>query len=111
MGVKQVSSWKHFRFRGARWQLAGCSAALVALLGAGREGAGDSPSITEYRFPTANSVPLRIAVGADGALWFTEGAGRFGDADGDGDNDEDVDGDGDAHPGRNRVGRMTTSGS
>ena len=111
MGERVASARPPPRLRDARRLLAGLSAALVALLGAGRDGVGGDLIITEYRFPTPNSVPLRIAAGSDGALWFTEGAGRLGDADGDGDNDEDVDGDGDAHPGRNSVGRMTTAGS
>jgi virginiamycin B lyase len=31
--------------------------------------------ITEYPVPTPNSEPGAIAVGSDGALWFTEHAG------------------------------------
>lgn len=31
-----------------------------------------TPVFTEYSIPTANSMPLYIATGSDGALWFTE---------------------------------------
>ena len=34
------------------------------------------PNIHEYPIPTANSLPFSIVAGSDGALWFTEGAGR-----------------------------------
>jgi len=42
-------------------------------------------AIVEYLVPTANSLPLQIAAGSDGALWFTEEDG-------------------------NKIGRITTSG-
>jgi virginiamycin B lyase len=44
-----------------------------------------NPTITEYPIPTAGSLPSGIAAGSDGALWFTEYAGR-------------------------KIGRITTSG-
>src|ERR1700722_955905 len=43
-------------------------------------------AITEYPVPTANSQPESIALGPDGALWFTETAG-------------------------NKIGRITTAGA
>ena len=42
-------------------------------------------TIAEYPIPTANSSPVEIKTGPDGALWFTENAG-------------------------NKIGRITTSG-
>ena len=44
-----------------------------------------NPIINEYVIPTANSQPLEITLGPDGALWFTEYAG-------------------------NKIGRITTAG-
>ncbi len=43
-------------------------------------------NITQYPVPTANSAPTGIAVGPDGALWFTENTG-------------------------NKIGRITTAGA
>ena len=43
-------------------------------------------TITEYPIPTASSLPQGIAVGSDGALWFTENLG-------------------------NKIGRITTDGT
>jgi virginiamycin B lyase len=34
-----------------------------------------SGAITEYVVPTSNSIPVGIASGPDGALWFTESGG------------------------------------
>ena len=45
-----------------------------------------APSITESTIPTANSNPIDITAGPDGALWFTEYGG-------------------------NKIGRITTSGN
>src|ERR1700680_2197856 len=42
-----------------------------------------APRLTEYTIPTANSFPIAITTGPDGALWFTEA---------------------------NKIGRVTTSG-
>src|SRR5271166_3624963 len=35
-----------------------------------------TPTFTEYSVPTANSMPLYITTGPDGALWFTESNGN-----------------------------------
>ncbi len=51
MGERRIAARKLPRFRGARQLLAGSSAALMALLGAGRDGVGGNAIITEYRFP------------------------------------------------------------
>src|SRR5207248_82836 len=56
----QMTTHKLTRLAGA---LLSCSMTLLAQL---------PPSITERVVPTANSVPISIALGADGALWFTE---------------------------------------
>jgi virginiamycin B lyase len=44
-----------------------------------------TPTFTEFAVPTANSAPVDIVAGPDGALWFSEGLG-------------------------NKIGRVTTSG-
>jgi streptogramin lyase len=56
----------------------------AALLLAGLESLGPTAQASplnefiHYALPHANSAPNYIAAGPDGALWFTEGAGRIG---------------------------------
>ena len=67
--------------------LSGRSSALMAvlLLTLPAMSRAQQVAIVEYLVPTANSLPLQIAAGSDGALWFTEEDG-------------------------NKIGRITTSG-
>jgi len=57
--------------------------AMICVLG--WSAAAAAQTILTYSTPTANSQPLGIAAGSDGALWFTEGLG-------------------------NKIGRITTAG-
>jgi streptogramin lyase len=57
----------------ARLTLAGLT--LLGLAGA-LPAAAQTGAIAEYPLPTANSQPVSIVAGPDGALWFTEGAGN-----------------------------------
>ena len=74
--------------RRARVPVAFLGAAALGLLSApaGAAGAGALSAPTMYKLPNATSSPRGIAVGPDGALWFTEANGK-------------------------RIGRITTSGS
>src|SRR6266581_2989335 len=59
---------------------------LLAVLGAGFSRIASGQFITEFPIPTASSIPIGIAAGPDGNLWFTEGGG-------------------------NKIGRITTAGA
>ena len=48
-------------------------AAVAAFLGVCLSDSASAASITEYPVPSANTIPLAIAPGPDGALWFTTG--------------------------------------
>src|SRR4051812_15203314 len=45
--------------------------AFAALLGVALSYHAGAVTITEYSVPSANSTPITIALGPDGALWFT----------------------------------------
>src|SRR5579864_7314305 len=60
--------------------------ALSSVIFLGFSGAARGVGIFEYALPAANDGPTGIAVGADGALWFTA-------------------------EGTNKVGRITTTGT
>ncbi len=59
---------------------------ILAILGAALTGTLHGQVAIEFPIPTADSLPIGIAAGPDGALWFTESAG-------------------------NKIGRITTAGS
>ena len=65
------------------------TAMIVLGLGAGFPVVGHaSGSVTEYPIPTSSSLPLGIATGSDGALWYTESSNSA-----------------------DKIGRVSTSGS
>src|ERR1039458_2935922 len=65
----------HHQLRSRTW----CSSAILLSLLALRSVALAQPTITEYRNGlTPGGAPWGIAAGPDGAMWFTEYAGRIG---------------------------------
>ncbi len=70
-----------------RYLLRRLSLALLILwaTAAGTSTPAGAQAVTEFPIPTANSLPLAIAAGPDGNLWFTENT-------------------------RNKIGRITTAG-